>query len=57
MGAGGARVASTAGVRLLPAHPPPDEISGALGAGPVGRLENDSVAKIQNGHFGLFLTA
>ena len=46
MGAGGARVAFAAGIRLLPTHSPPDEISGAFGAGPVGGLENDPVSKI-----------
>ena len=57
MGAGGARAAFGAGVRLLPAHSPSDEISGAFGAGPVGRLKDDPVSKIQNCHFGFFLTA
>ena len=57
MGAGGARAAFGAGVRLLPAHSPPDEIRGAFGAGPVGRLEDDPVSKVQNCHFGFFLTA
>ena len=57
MGSGGARGASSAGVRLLPVHSAPDKISGAFGAGPVGRLEDDPVAKIQNCYFGLFLTA
>jgi|HubBroStandDraft_4_1064222.scaffolds.fasta_scaffold336196_2 hypothetical protein len=57
MGSGGARVAFSAGVRLLPVHSAPDKISGAFGAGPVGRLEDDPVAKIQDCYFGLFLTA
>ena len=57
MAAGGARIASTAGVRLLPTHSPSDEVSGAFGADPVGRLEDDPVSKVQNCYFGLFLTA
>jgi len=57
MGSGGARVAFTTGVRLLPVHSAPDKIRGAFGASPIGRLEDDPVSKIQNCHFGLFLAA
>jgi hypothetical protein len=42
-------------VRLFPVHPFPDEIGGAFCARFVSSFEDDSVAKIQHGDFGLIL--
>lgn len=41
-------------VRFFPMHPLANEIGRTFGAGFVRSLENDSVAKVQDGYFGFF---